>query len=143
MNDGFVVCNETVVVDSTYRFNPNNLYRMFNAEDGQGEYILTYTGKRVKVTDEMKGKFSKVKRTNVYVVIRYADTLPEHEYGVSDDYYLVGIFKDPECALEARDATTFRFNEPEREFVHVLVVEMNKEYEPNEQLFLGGGYYIE
>ena len=87
----------------------------------------------------------------MYLVRRYEDSLPKGEYGVSDGYYAVGLFDSEEKANEANEAAinqakstdySDQFGRIKTE-IEIIPIEVNKAYEPDDQIYLGGACYIE
>lgn len=84
--------------------------------------------------------------TVMYMVVRYVDNLPKYEYGVDDSYYLVGIFSDKALAdamKDFREAQAKHNGYGDIMSFEVKEVVLNKLYGEDNEIFLGGGYYIE
>lgn len=87
----------------------------------------------------------------MYLVRRYEDSLPEREYGVSDGYYAVGLFDSEEKANEAKEKAIAlaKTTDYKDEYgcitteIDILTIELNKTYKQDDQIYLGGGFYIE
>ena len=87
----------------------------------------------------------------MYLVRRYVDEHTPGEYGVCDSYYAVGLFDSEEKANEAvakAEALAMETDYEEqysrcKTVVDILVIETNKMYEADDQIYLGGGFYME
>lgn len=87
----------------------------------------------------------------MYLVCRYVDKLGNMDYGVNDANYLVGLFDSEEKANTAmqKAVTLAKETDFEDEYyrqetaIHIIPVETDKFYEEKEQIFLGGGFYVE
>lgn len=87
----------------------------------------------------------------MYLVRCYVDELPDNCYGVSDSYYLVGLFADEATANAVKEkveaeAKLIDYNEEydcHNTLVEIIEIEVDKVYEGKEQIFLGGGHYVE
>ena len=75
-------------------------------------------------------------KSAMYMVRQYVNELPVGEYGISDAYYLVGLFSDVHVA--AKEASKHS-----KETIAIIPVLANLAYEDDTQPFLGGGHYIE
>lgn len=76
----------------------------------------------------------------VYMVRRYEDQLDERDYGVDDNYYLVGIYatrKKAEYAFNKLSQEEQSWNNP------IIEIEIDKTYPAGCGPWLGGGSYIE
>lgn len=87
----------------------------------------------------------------MYLVRRYVDEKAPGEYGVCDSYYAVGLFDSEEKAKEAMAKAEALARETDFEdqysrcetVIDILVIETNKMYEADDQIYLGGGFYTE
>lgn len=87
----------------------------------------------------------------MYLVRRYVDEKPDGEYGVCDSNYLVGLFTDEAVANAVKEkaeaeAKLIDFNEQydcHKTEIDIIEIEVNRIYEAEEQIYLGGGFYIE
>ena len=75
-------------------------------------------------------------KSAMYMVRQYVDELPDGECGISDAYYLLGLFSD--IYVAAKEASKYP-----KETITIIPVLTNFAYEDDTQPFLGGGYYIE
>lgn len=81
----------------------------------------------------------------LYMVVLYIDGLPHHEYGVNDNYYLIGIFDDKNLAELVKQNEEIKMENADYCVgfeVEVKEVSINKVYKSDE-FYLGGGFYIE
>lgn len=81
----------------------------------------------------------------LYMVILYIDGLLHREYGVNDNYYLIGIFDDKNLAEFVKQNEEMKMKNAECCIgfeVEVKEVLINKVYKDDE-FYLGGGFYIE
>lgn len=78
----------------------------------------------------------------MYLVRRYEDCLPDGEYGVNDGYYAVGLFSNEAIANVVKQQEEAKQHEHETEF-DIVTIEVNRIYNKEHQIFLGGGFYIE
>lgn len=81
----------------------------------------------------------------MHLVRRFSDNLPVHDYGVSDAYYAVGLFTDENIAnaVMEMEKANIPYDKKETTVVDVLTIEVDKIYKGKEQIYLGGGFYIE
>ena len=87
----------------------------------------------------------------MYLVRAYVDCLAHAEYGVHDSYYAVGLFDSEEKANEAmlkaeahaRETDYVDQYDRQETVVDIIQIEVNKMYEGKEQIYLGGGVYVE
>ena len=81
----------------------------------------------------------------IYLVRRFSDNLPEHDYGVNDAYYAVGLFTDENIAkaVMEMEKAAIPDNKKETTEVDILAIEVDKIYKGKDQIYLGGGFYIE
>lgn len=87
----------------------------------------------------------------MYLVRAYVDCLAKRAYGVHDSYYAVGLFDSEEKAKEAMQKAEANARETDyedqydRQFttIDIIPIEVNKVYEGKEQVYLGGGVYLE
>ena len=87
----------------------------------------------------------------MYLVRRYVDEHTPGEYGVCDSYYAVGLFDSEEKAKEAAEKAEALARETDYEeqysrcstVVDILAIETNKMYKADDQMYLGGGFYME
>ena len=81
----------------------------------------------------------------MYLVRRFSDDLPEHDYGVNEAYYAVGLFTDEKIAnaVMEMEKANIPDNKKETTEVDILTIEVDKIYKGKEQIYLGGGFYIE
>ena len=82
----------------------------------------------------------------LYMVIRYADEREPQDYGVSDSYYLCGIFADRKIAEAVKEMEMAKHPEDCNGFgciVDIKEIIPNKHYAEEDQPWLGGGFYIE
>lgn len=80
----------------------------------------------------------------MYLVRRYVDGMSERSWGVDDAYYAIGLFSSEElaysvmqtekAALPTGDDTTE---------IDIVQIEVDKIYEGGDQIYLGGGFYLE
>lgn len=77
----------------------------------------------------------------VYLVRRYENHLDEGQYGVDDNYYLVGIYATKKKAEYA--ASHLTENENPLLGLQIIGVEVDHTYPANLGPWLGGGSYIE
>ena len=81
----------------------------------------------------------------MYLVRRYSDDLRKHDYGVYDDYRLIGLFSDEAVAKAVMETEKAAIPKDKKETMEIdmFAIEVDKIYKGNEQIFLGGGFYIE
>lgn len=81
----------------------------------------------------------------MYLVRRFSDDLPEHDYGVSDSYKLIGLFTDESIANAVKETEIAAIPENKKDTMEIdlLTIEVDKIYKGSEQIYLGGGFYIE
>lgn len=87
----------------------------------------------------------------MYLVRRYTDCLMPDDWGVCDSYYLVGLFDTEEKAKVAAERAEALAKEADYEDqydrcvtqIDIIPIEVNKEFNHDEQIYLGGGSYIE
>ena len=87
----------------------------------------------------------------MYLVRAYVDCLAHKEYGVHDSYYAIGLFDSEEKANEAIRKAEAHARETDYEdqydrketTIDIIPIEVNKMYEDKEQIYLGGGFYVE
>ena len=81
----------------------------------------------------------------MYLVRRFSDDLPEKEYGVNDSYKLIGLFTDEAIAKAVMEMEKAAIPENKKETteIDILTIEVDKIYKGDEQIYLGGGFYIE
>lgn len=87
----------------------------------------------------------------MYLVRRYVDEKPYGAYGVCDSFYIVGLFDSEEKAHAAREKAIALAKETDYEEqysreateIDIISIEVNKTYENDEQIYLGGSCYIE
>lgn len=87
----------------------------------------------------------------LYLVRSFVDYLAPCEYGVNDSNYLVGVFTDETIANTVKEkaeaeAKLYDFEEQFDKHateIDIVVIETDKIYDLNEQIYLGGGFYIE
>ena len=81
----------------------------------------------------------------LYMVVLYVDERGPCEYGVNDNYYLIGIFDDKNIAETVREKEEMKMkNDGRFNYIEVRIreVESNKVYDSRE-FYIGGGFYIE
>lgn len=81
----------------------------------------------------------------MYLVRRYSDDLCAQDYGVCDDYRLIGLFSDETVAKAVMETEKAAIPKDKKETMEIdmFAIEVDKIYKGNEQIFLGGGFYIE
>ena len=87
----------------------------------------------------------------MYLVRRYEDCLAPGNWGVCDSYYMVGLFDSEEKAKEAAEKAEALAKETDFEDqydrcitqIDIIPIEVNKEFNPDEAIYLGGGSYLE
>lgn len=78
---------------------------------------------------------------SLYAIRRFSDELPGGEYGVNDQFYLVGAFSDRDYAIDEWKALNAEADEGERYELFVFVPD--RLYLWHEQPWLGGGCYFD
>lgn len=84
-------------------------------------------------------------KNKLYMVILYVDECVSYEYGLDDNYYLIGIFDDKNIAESVREKEEMKMKNDERfNYIEVGIreVELNKVYDSRE-FYIGGGFYVE
>ena len=87
----------------------------------------------------------------MYLVRRYTDEHTPGEYGVCDSYYAVGLFDSKEKAnavMKRAEALAMETDYEEqyarcKTVIDIIEIEVNKAYEVDDQIYLGGGFYLE
>lgn len=81
----------------------------------------------------------------MYLVRRFSDNLREHDYGVNDSYGLIGLFTDESVANAVMKMENEAIPKDKKETteIDILTIEVDKIYKGDEQIYLGGGFYIE
>lgn len=87
----------------------------------------------------------------MYLVRSYVNSCPSSVYGVGNSYYLVGLFTDEASANAAKEkaeaeAKLIDFNEYwdcHITTVDIIEIDANKVYQYDDQIYLGGGHYME
>ena len=86
----------------------------------------------------------------MYLVMSYVDCLAHTAYGVHDSYYAIGLFDSEEKANEAKLKAEAHARETDYEdqydrkstSIIIIPIEANKIHEDEEQIYLGGSFYI-
>lgn len=78
----------------------------------------------------------------MYLVRRITNELPFGEYGISDHYYVVGLFSSETLAIKAKEQAEALPAEFETE-IDIIELDVNKVYPVENQPYIGGGWYIE
>ena len=84
----------------------------------------------------------------MYLVRVYVDCRDPMYYGVNDKYYAIGLFDSEEKANEVKKAKlhvmeTCYEDKYDIPIIDIIPIEVNKVYNAKEQIYLGGGCYIE
>lgn len=77
----------------------------------------------------------------MYLVREYVDSKPKGEFGIDDDYYLVGAFTNFNKAMEV--ACEAHAKKTEKSEISIIPVIMNAVYLDEDKPHLGGSWYIE
>lgn len=81
----------------------------------------------------------------MYMVVRYIDDLPKHEYGVSEQYQLILLTNNKDLAEKVREEESCNqeFKGANYMCVNIIEIEPEKKYGVDEEVYLGGAFYIE
>lgn len=87
----------------------------------------------------------------MYLVKSNVDTLAPKEFGVSESNHVIGLFSDESMANAAKEKEIekAKLTDYEDEYsrysttIEVIPIEVDKIYDKQDQIFLGGGFYIE
>lgn len=77
-----------------------------------------------------------------YVVTVCEDTLPDDEYGVQDEYFIVGVSRDVRQAEYMVERGMAEEPDIPRDF-RITPIKVNVVLKPDEQVLIGGSHYIE
>ena len=80
----------------------------------------------------------------MYLVRRYVDGHKPGDYGVDDAYYAIGLFSSEQIAYSVMEAEKAALpTGDDTTEIDVLPIEVDKIYEGEAQIYLGGGWYLE
>lgn len=80
----------------------------------------------------------------MYLVRRYVDGHQPGDYGVDDAYYAIGLFSSEELAYSVMETEKAALpTGDDTTEIDILPIEVDKIYEGGDQIYLGGGFYIE
>lgn len=80
----------------------------------------------------------------MYLVRRYVDGHQPGDYGVDDAYYAIGLFSSEELAYSVMETEKALLPTGDNTTeIDILPIEVDKIYEGEAQIYLGGGFYIE
>lgn len=87
----------------------------------------------------------------MYLVRRYVNELPQGAYGVDNSYYIVGLFDSEEKAKAAMKKAVGQARETDFDeqyechitTIDIIPIEVNKAYKEDDQIYYGGGFYVE
>ena len=87
----------------------------------------------------------------MYLVRRYVDGYPGGRYGVDDSYYMVGLFSDEAVANATKEKAIAQAKETDciEQYIgrvteiDIIPIEVDKIYDNESQIYLGGGFYVE
>lgn len=105
-------------------------------------YIMSHLDKWHPMLDNAH-KMGTPNNPVMYTVVEYLDTLPHEEYGVQEEYNIIGITDDihqAEYIIERNMADKVDCNE--RSFA-IHPIKINIPLSPSEKIYVGGACYIE
>ena len=79
----------------------------------------------------------------MFLVRRYVDNFTG-SWGIDDSYYAIGLFSSEELAYSVMETEKAALpTGDDTTEIDILPIEVDKIYENGEQIYLGGGFYIE
>lgn len=79
----------------------------------------------------------------MFLVRRYVDNFTG-SWGIDDAYYAIGLFSSEELAYSVMQTEKALLpTDDDTTEIDIIPIEVDKIYEENEQIYLGGGFYIE
>ena len=110
----------------------------FSKNNMDAEKAFEYITSVESVTYKDMNKIGLRNGDALFMVREFADEKPKSEFGVDDNYYLIGVFNDFDKAMDVACKTSY-----DNRAIDIVPAIMNAVYTGDEKPWLGGGWWIE